>query len=128
MEREVFEDLVGQAIDSLPEEFAEALDNVSIVVQNWPSRRQMSTMRLRSRWALLGLYEGVPQTGRGENYNMVLPDKITLFQKPIEAQCRTPERIRRAVQDTVRHEIAHHFGISDTRLRQLEREKHKKSE
>lgn len=126
MDREAFEELVTEAIDSLPEEFAEALDNVSVVVQDWPSRRQISAMRLRSRWALLGLYEGIPQTSRGDGYNMVLPDRITLFRKPIEAQCRTKEQVRRAVQDTVKHEIAHHFGISDARLRQLESEKRKK--
>jgi len=69
---------------------------------------------------LLGLYEGIPQTKRGSGYNLVLPDKITIFQKPIERVCRNDEEIEAEVQKVVRHEIAHHFGIGDDVLRMIE--------
>ena len=69
---------------------------------------------------LLGLYEGIPQTERGSGYNLVLPDKITIFHKPIERVCRNDTEIEAEVQKAVRHEIAHHFGISDDAPRMVE--------
>ena len=109
-----FEKLVHDALEHLPEFFKEKLENVDVVVQDWPSPRY-SRGRL-----LLGLYQGVPKTKRGAGYTMVLPDKITVFQGPIELISRgDPESIKKLVVDTVQHEIAHHFGISDTRLREL---------
>jgi len=68
---------------------------------------------------LFGLYEGVPLTERSSHYGMVLPDKITIFRQPIEAYCRSEEEIRQMVRRTVLHELAHHFGIPDQRLREL---------
>lgn len=69
---------------------------------------------------MLGLYEGVPRTRRGQGYGMVLPDKITIFRKPIETRCRSWEEIEKEVAKVVRHEIAHHFGIEEHRLQNLE--------
>ena len=120
MEREEFERLVAEAVDSLPEEFQARLENVDVVVEDRPSRSQHASLKLRGNETLLGLYEGVPRTKR-EQYGMVLPDKITIFQGPIEAQYSGKGAIVRGVQRVVRHEIAHHFGIDDDRLDELER-------
>ena len=122
MNRELFEELVEKAVDSLPAEFAERLDNVAIVVGDAPTRAQLRKSNVPSGNILLGLYEGIPITGRGQNYDMVLPDKITIFQRPIEAICRTEDEIIAQVRHTVLHEIAHHFGISDARLDEIEKE------
>ncbi|OGO39737.1 MAG: hypothetical protein A2147_05595 [Chloroflexi bacterium RBG_16_57_8] len=123
MKREAFEELVDRALEGLPEEFAEQLDNVAVVVEDRPTRAQLSGSEVEHGHTLLGLYEGVPLTERGHDYGMVLPDKITIFQKPIEAACRTEDEIVEAVRDVVLHEIAHHFGMSDERLDEIEEER-----
>jgi predicted Zn-dependent protease with MMP-like domain len=120
MDRERFERLVTKAVEDLPEEFIARLDNVDIVVQDSPTMTQLRSSRIGHGYSLLGLYEGVPQTQRGRHYGLVPPDKITIFQKPIEARCRDDSEITAEIQSVVRHEIAHHFGISDARLRQIE--------
>jgi len=122
MDRERFESLVATAVSGLPEEFREKLENVDVVVAREPTRRQMAAVGLKRGETLLGLYEGVPLTRRGQHYGMVVPDKISIFQKPIEAKCRYDRAIVAEVQRVVRHEIAHHFGISDARLAQLEKD------
>ena len=122
MDRERFESLVTTAVDSLPEEFREKLENVDVVVAGEPTARQLAAVGLKRGETLLGLYEGVPLTRRGRHYGMVVPDKITIFQKPIEVKCRYDRTIVAEVQRVVRHEIAHHFGISDARLAQLEKD------
>jgi predicted Zn-dependent protease with MMP-like domain len=123
MKRESFEQLVANAIEELPEEFLSKLRNIDIVVEDTPTLSQLSRAGLRRGQTLLGLYEGVPQTKRGAHYGLVPPDKITVFQKPIEAICRQDAEIIAEVKRVVKHEIAHHFGISDARLRQVERDK-----
>jgi len=124
MERDRFEELVAEAADNLPDEFADLLENVEVVVEDIPSKSQVRKMRLRDPLQLLGLYEGIPQTARGSAYTMVLPDKITLFQRSIENVCRYSGRpVREEVEDVLKHEIAHHFGIGDGRLSEIEREK-----
>jgi predicted Zn-dependent protease with MMP-like domain len=123
MDRERFEKLVLQAVEGLPEEFLTKLSNIDIVVEDYPSLIKMRKIGLRRGQTLLGLYEGVPQTKRGSYYGLVPPDKITIFQKTIEAKCGHDAGITAEVQRVVRHEIAHHFGISDARLRQIEKEK-----
>ena len=120
MDRERFQWLVVRAVESLPEEFQVRLENVDVVVEDWPTQGQLAQVGLRSRQALLGLYQGVPLTKRGVHYGLVPPDKITIFQKPIEAKCGYEAEIVTEVQRVVRHEIAHHFGIGDARLRQIE--------
>jgi predicted Zn-dependent protease with MMP-like domain len=124
MQREKFEALVEKAISSLPAEFQDRLENVDVVVEDWPASRQRSRAKLGHRVNLLGLYEGVPLTKRGRGYSLVLPDKITIFQKPIEAMCRGDEEIEREIQKVVRHEIAHHFGTGEERLREIESQSH----
>jgi predicted Zn-dependent protease with MMP-like domain len=122
MDTEAFEELVNKAVEGLPAEFAERLDNVAIVVEDTPSRAQLRQSAVPTGKTLLGLYEGIPHTRRGNDYGMVLPDKITIFRKPIEASCRSDDQIVVLVRKVVLHEIAHHFGISDARLDELEKE------
>ena len=121
MERARFQWLVAKAVNSLPREFLARLANVDVVVEDWPTASQLTKVGLRrGGQTLLGLYQGVPLTRRGVHYGLVPPDKITIFQKPIEAKCKDDARITAEIQRVVRHEIAHHFGIGDARLRQLE--------
>ena len=108
-----FARLVARALDELPAEFRERMRNIEIVVEDEPTPEQ-----LRGDGELLGLYEGVPLTDRGamEPY---LPDRISIFRGPIERISASPRRQAEIVRDTVVHEIAHHFGISDKRLGEL---------
>jgi predicted Zn-dependent protease with MMP-like domain len=128
MEREKFEALVYRAIDTLPEEFKNKLENVDVLVEDWPSTQQLSRLRMKDKGQLLGLYEGVPQTNRGSGYNLVLPDKITIFQRPIEMRCRSDGEIEAEIGRVVQHEIAHHFGIGDATLYKIERQKRDRKE
>ena len=123
MERERFELLVAQAVEALPDEFQDKLENIDVVVEDLPSRRQLRDTS--PGYTLLGLYEGIPLTERTSQYGLVPPDKITIFQKTIEAECRSSDEaaIQQEIQDVVRHEIAHHFGISDARLAEIEEER-----
>ena len=117
MDRERFEQLVAEAIDSLPDDFSSRMNNVAVVVEDLPSPRD--ERRFARGRLLLGLYQGQPLTKRDSRYAMAFPDKITIYQANIEALCRTDDEIRRQVRKTVLHEIAHHFGIDDHRLRDL---------
>lgn len=113
-----FENLVVEALDSLPEDLLELLDNVDVTIERFPSASQLRRVGVRTG-TLLGLYEGIPLTQRGGGYNIVLPDKITIFQRPIEQICSTYAEIVDQVRTTVIHEVAHHFGIDDERLKEL---------
>lgn len=113
-----FEWLVAQALDDLPETFSRALENVEVVVEAEPSAEQLRRMAAPGS-TLLGLYEGVPKTWRTSGYGLVAPDKITIFEGPIRRASRDAQSLKRLVRRTVLHEIAHHFGISDDRLREL---------
>ncbi|HEX2241610.1 MAG TPA: metallopeptidase family protein [Actinomycetota bacterium] len=116
MEQDEFEQLVAEALDSLPEDIARMMNNVEVVVEPWPPPEIAG--RLRRGELLLGLYHGIPLTRRG-HYDRALPDKISIYQGPIERVARTPIAIKEQVRRTVIHEVAHHFGISDARLREL---------
>ena len=120
MDREKFEWLVARAIDSLPDEFRSKLENIDVVVEDWPTEYQLAQVGLEEDETLLGLYEGVPLTMRSSLYGLV-PDKITIFRMPIQAKCRYVDQITAEIERVVRHEIAHHFGIGDDRLEQIER-------
>ena len=122
MDSERFERLVARAIESLPEEFRERLDNIDVIVADEPTLRQLSRAERKRGETLLGLYEGVPLPERSHGYGFVVPDMITVFQRPIEAMCQNDTEIIAEVQRVVLHEIAHHFGISDDRLRELGRD------
>jgi predicted Zn-dependent protease with MMP-like domain len=117
--RVAFERLVAEAVDELPEPFAARLDNLAVVVEDWPDREAMRVSGARHPAHLLGLYRGVPLEKRTHNYGLVLPDKITVYQRPIELRCRTDAQVKALIQHVVRHEIAHHFGTDDARLREI---------
>jgi predicted Zn-dependent protease with MMP-like domain len=119
MTQEEFRALVAEALYGLPPGILEKTDNVAITVAYWPSRTQLARAGAKSPRSLFGLYEGVPLTKRGIHYGMVPPDRITLFQGPLEAACPTLAAIREQVRRTVIHEIAHHFGIDEDRIREL---------
>jgi predicted Zn-dependent protease with MMP-like domain len=127
MERERFEVLVARAIDDLPPKFQSKLENIDVVVEDWPTSRQLRQVRLSHPSQLLGLYQGVPKTRRGSGYGMVLPDKISIFQKPIEAQCLSDKEVEVKIEEVVCHEIAHHFGTDEKTLRRIEGEKRRRS-
>ena len=127
MKREKFETLVVRAIDNLPAEFRSKLENVDVIVEDWPTSGQLKKVKTRHPSQLLGLYQGVPQTKRGRSYGMVLPDKISIFQKPIEAQCHCDKEIEMRIAEVVCHEIAHHFGTDEKTLRRIEVERHRKN-
>ncbi|MBN1374637.1 MAG: metallopeptidase family protein [Dehalococcoidia bacterium] len=120
MEHEKFEKIVFDVISNMPDEFKELLDNVDIFIEDWPTREQLKSVGLRNKNSLLGLYEGIPRTNRGQNYNLVLPDRITIFKKPLEAHCSSVRELKEEIVRTVKHEIAHYFGIDDERLSQIE--------
>jgi predicted Zn-dependent protease with MMP-like domain len=120
MDRERFERLVAEAVDSLPGEFSARLENIDVVVADQPTLSQMADAGLEKDETLLGLYHGVPLTQRSRHYGMVVPDIITIFRKPIEAKCNNDTEIRAEIRRVVQHEIAHHFGIEDARLNHLE--------
>ena len=122
MDRERFEWLVAKAVENLPDEFSTKLENIDVVVEDQPTSSQLAEARLKRGETLLGLYEGVPLTKRSRHYGMVVPDKITIFQKPIEARYKNDAEVKAEILRVVQHEIAHHFGIGDARLRQLAKE------
>ena len=113
---EEFEELVAQAVEALPDLFFDKLENVAIVVEEWPDAAALWSVGVQRRTDLLGLYHGIPHTGRTSGYNLVMPDKISIYRRPILMRCRTDEEVREMVGRVVRHEIAHHFGIDDDRL------------
>jgi predicted Zn-dependent protease with MMP-like domain len=119
MERHLFEQFVAEALDNLPDVFLDKLDNVEVVVEDWPSQEVILQAGVHSAADLLGFYHGVPQAKRTHGYGLVLPDRISIYQRPIEIHSRTTEDARRMIHRTLRHEIAHHFGIDDKRLREL---------
>jgi predicted Zn-dependent protease with MMP-like domain len=120
MDKERFEKLVWQGIEAIPKRFLEKLDNVDIVIEDRPTEKQIKKLKLRQGDKLFGLYEGVPKIKR-RHYSGVLPDKITIFKKPIEEVCSTEEEVKERVRKTVWHEIAHHFGMDEERVRRAER-------
>lgn len=117
MNRAAFENLVAEAVDSLPDEIQGWLDNVAIVVGERPSPQQLAQMGMGPHELLFGMYVGVPKTRRGFTYGETVPDKIIIFRQPIERVCHTPAQIREQVRRTVLHEVGHHFGLDEGQLR-----------
>ena len=114
---EEFEQIVADVIESLPEAFREKLDNVEVVVEDYPPREILR--RLPRGRLLLGLYQGVPHKRRTTRYGLVLPDKITLFKKNIESISYSSADIFKNIRRTLLHEIGHHFSLSDKDLRDI---------
>ncbi|MCU4186103.1 metallopeptidase family protein [Acidiferrimicrobium sp. IK] len=116
--RREFEELVADALDSIPERLGRRMENIAVTVAQWPTARQIGPGPPGR--TLLGLYEGVDLTRRSPlSYGGTMPDRITIFQGPITALARDRDHLVAMVRTTVIHEVAHHFGISDARLREL---------
>jgi predicted Zn-dependent protease with MMP-like domain len=111
--------LAVKALAGLPERFRTRLENVSIVVDRKPRRRDLRSLSASGGGLLLGLYRGVPRSVRGPNYSLVSPDEIVLFEIPIRRAARTREELAGVVRTVLLHEIGHHFGIDDSELRRL---------
>jgi len=118
--RKEFEEAVVGALNRLPKFIKKKMENVDVVVEPRASQGLLSEMGLRSPSELLGLYQGVPYDRRGFYYGNVLPDKITLFQNPIELICQTREEVNEKVREVIIHEVGHYFGLDEKTLRELE--------
>ena len=117
MKRAIFEHLVIEAVSTLPFHLRKAMKNVAIVIEQKPRRKKSSEVGIKRDETLLGLYEGVPLIERDSGYFGVLPDKITIFQKSIEAlSAKNDEELVTFIREVVQHEIGHHFGLSDSEL------------
>jgi predicted Zn-dependent protease with MMP-like domain len=120
MEKEVFEEIAERAFHALPKKFHDSIENVEIVVEDEPSSNpQLSRYGVKRNEMLLGLYHGVPLTKRGTWYGMTptLPDRITLFQKNIEAVCATEAQVEAKIYEVLFHEIGHYFGMDEQQIR-----------
>lgn len=115
-----FEAIVSQAIDSIPDKYFEHIANVAFVTADEPSPEQRKKLHLRAGQSLYGLYEGIPITRRSSGYNMVLPDKITIFKRPIELSSTNLEELIKQVKKTVWHEVAHYYGLDHLQIHELE--------
>jgi predicted Zn-dependent protease with MMP-like domain len=121
MDSDIFYELVEEAMQEIPDYFRERLDNISVDVVPLAPPELARDMK-KNPWQLLGVYQGVPYTKRNQWYANVMPDRILIFQKPIESLCRTRAGIRRLVRRVVIHEVGHYFGLSDAELHKLEAE------
>jgi len=118
--QEYFAILVEEALESIPDALWSNINNLAIAIEEWPTAAQNASVGMTRHGLLLGLYQGIPLTARSHSYGMVTPDKITIFRGPILRVCPPDaDAIRAQVRRTVLHEIAHHFGISDDRLREI---------
>ena len=117
---EAFDTLITRAMDELPQEYIQGLDNVAIVMADEPTEEQKEKMKLRDGVLLLGLYEGIPLTQRGAGYTFVLPDKITLFKYSILQVASTDSEVFEQIKRTLWHEMAHYYGLSHARMDELQ--------
>ena len=117
---EQFDDIIAVAMDELPKRYIERLSNVAITYADEPTEEQRQRLKLRCDQTLFGLYEGIPLTKRGAGYNLVLPDKITIFKHPLIAASQDLAELKRRTKHTLWHEIAHYYGLDHDRIHQLE--------
>lgn len=115
-----FDRLISQAMDELPQEYIVGLENVAIIYADEPDEQQAQKIGLTHEKLLLGLYEGIPLPKRGGGYSFVLPDKITLFKKPILAVSRDEKHLFEQIKRTLWHEIAHYYGLDHKRIHELQ--------
>ncbi len=119
MNREEFTRVVNKTVAELPEKLRREISNVAIVVEEWPDKDTLDMAGVDDRRDLLGFYYGIPLTERTSSYGMVLPDKISLFRRPILLECRSEAEVAEAIRHTLIHELAHYFGIDDDRLEEI---------
>src|SRR4030042_2664025 len=126
MSEQDFEKLVEEAGVALPEHIQKAMDNLAIVVEKSPSPDDLGKTGTKIGNSLLGLYQGVPKTSWGRSFGQILPDKITIFREPIESLASSVQEVAELIRIVVWHEIAHHFGFSEKKVRELEKKWRKK--
>lgn len=114
-----FEDVVMQAVASIPEALRAQLANVDVLIEEWPSHADLAAAEVPEGYTLFGLYTGVPLTERTSGYNMVLPDRITIYRGPLLAAFSDVDELKDEIRSTVIHEFAHFFGLSDADLERL---------
>lgn len=119
---ERFQQLVSEAIDNIPKKYLDHMQNVAFIVEDWPSQAQRERLHLQPNQTLFGLYEGVPLPQRGGNSNMLLPDKITIFKRPMEFSSSSMVELKDRVGRTVWHEVAHYYGLDHVRIYALEQQ------
>lgn len=122
IKKEQFEELVVKAISELPEYFRKKMENVTIHIEDFPDKKTLKELGHTSPYSLLGLYQGVPVTRRGIHYRNVMPDRITIFRKPILNKNKNPQAIKDDIKRVVLHEIGHYFGLSEHELYVIEME------
>ncbi len=120
MTREAFQRLVRDAIDSIPKRFSKHIANVAIVVESEPSPAILEEMDIEPGDTLFGLYQGTPLPQRSWDYGNSLPDRITLFQRPIEDACETNGEVVATIGETLIHELGHYFGMSEEHIEEIE--------
>ncbi|MCA9347438.1 metallopeptidase family protein [Candidatus Saccharibacteria bacterium] len=120
MSDEQFDQIISEVMNELPSEYIDNLKNVAIVIADEPTQEQRQKQNLRCDQTLYGLYEGIPQTKRGAGYNMVLPDKITIFKNPILLASRDLGELKANTKRTLWHEIAHHYGLDHDDIHRLQ--------
>ncbi len=120
MTRTEFRQLVDEALGTIPERFREAMQNIAIVVEDVPSAEQLASVEIEPPDTLLGLYEGTPLTERQWAHGNTLPDKITLFQGPIEDSCVDEDDGVVCIGETLIHEVGHYFGLSEEEIEEIE--------
>jgi predicted Zn-dependent protease with MMP-like domain len=116
-----FDQIISQAMDELPERYITGLKNVLVTYENDPTPTQREKLKLNCHQSLYGLYEGIPLTKRGAGYNMVLPDRITLFKNPLLQTAPDLDAFKAQVKHTLWHEIAHYYGLGHDRIHEIER-------
>ena len=117
---EQFRKIVADAIDNIPKKYAKHIKNLAFVVEEEPSQAQRQKLKLAPYQSLYGLYEGIPMTGRSGGYNLVLPDKITIFKRPIEFSVDSHDELVKQVEHTLWHEVAHYYGLGHGRIDELD--------
>jgi predicted Zn-dependent protease with MMP-like domain len=120
MQRKRFERLVDNAVATIPRKFRDAVQNLAIVVEDEPSDDVLAEMEIEPGETLFGLYQGTPLTERPAGYGNALPDRITLYQFPIEDECDTDDEIVQCIGETLIHELGHYFGLSEDEIEEIE--------
>jgi predicted Zn-dependent protease with MMP-like domain len=123
VDEETFRKIVAEGIDNIPSHYAKYIKNLAFVVEDEPTEAQRRNNNLQPWQTLLGLYEGIPLTRRNSNYNLVLPDKITIFKGPSERNASSLADLKSIVNKTIWHEVAHFYGLGHGRIHELEQPK-----
>jgi predicted Zn-dependent protease with MMP-like domain len=120
IQHDEFEAIVTDAVRALPEEFSDQIANLEFAVEDWARGDDYARTATPAGSTILGVYRGIPLTKRGAHYNMTLPDRIVIFQQPLQRIAADADDLAERIRHVVKHEIAHYFGISDDRLREIE--------